>query len=103
MKQELEALSSINFKFIVDFHKTFKDSYYIYFLTELVSGFELYDLLVFRKNLKDEEIKFISAVLVLCLEYLHGIGIIHRDLKPENIMIDNMVTLIISYRDFLRL
>lgn len=37
----------------------------------------------------DEKIaKFLTAELILAIEYLHKNNIIYRDLKPENILID---------------
>ena len=40
-----------------------------------------------RRKLTRKEIIFVSAEIILALNYLHGLNIIYRDLKPENIMI----------------
>ena len=38
----------------------------------------------------DEKLaKFISAELILAIEYLHQNNIMYRDLKPDNILIDS--------------
>lgn len=43
--QEKQVLESINFPFIMRFFRTFKDQLSVYFLTEFISGMELFDVI----------------------------------------------------------
>ena len=57
---------------------------------------ELAQYMNLKKTLPVNEIKFIAANIILCLEFIHSQGIIHRDLKPENLVFNdkNKLTLI---------
>ena len=55
---------------------------------EYIPGGELFDYIVARKRLKeDEAAKFLYQILA-GTEYLHLNNIVHRDLKPENLLLD---------------
>ena len=64
---------------------------------ELAKGGDLFDIYIKNEHLpaesrltsrqRNEVAKFISAGVILGLEYLRKLDIIYRDLKPENILI----------------
>lgn len=54
-----------------------------------MSGGTLGEYLKAQKILVEDQVRFYIANIVLCLEYMHGLGIVHRDLKPENLLVDN--------------
>ena len=60
----------------------------IWIVTELCSGGELFDYLVEKGRLTEEEAKIIFGQLCLAVAYLHDKGIVHRDLKLENVLLD---------------
>ncbi|KAF7303808.1 Serine/threonine-protein kinase MARK2 [Mycena indigotica] len=60
----------------------------IWIVTELCCGGELFDYLVEKGRLSEDETKIIFGQLCLAVAYLHDKGIVHRDLKLENVLLD---------------
>ncbi|KAJ7220565.1 Pkinase-domain-containing protein [Mycena pura] len=60
----------------------------IWIVTELCCGGELFDYLVEKGRLSEDETRIIFGQLCLAVAYLHDKGIVHRDLKLENVLLD---------------
>ncbi|KAF8632645.1 hypothetical protein AX17_004778 [Amanita inopinata Kibby_2008] len=60
----------------------------IWLVSELCCGGELFDYLVEKGRLSEEETRVIFGQLCLAVAYLHDKGIVHRDLKLENVLLD---------------
>lgn len=58
-----------------------------YIVMELVIGEELFDRVVDRGFLQEEEAQDLAKKLVDAIAYLHRRGIAHRDIKPENVLL----------------
>lgn len=61
---------------------------YIWMVTELCAGGELYDYLVERGTMPEPEARRIFGQLCMAVAYIHDRGIVHRDLKLENVLLD---------------
>ncbi|KAF7324700.1 Serine/threonine-protein kinase MARK2 [Mycena kentingensis (nom. inval.)] len=60
----------------------------IWIVAELCCGGELFDYLVEKSRLSEDETRVIFGQLCLAVAYLHDKGIVHRDLKLENVLLD---------------
>ena len=88
---EKYVLNTIKSPFCLELITTFKDTTYVYFLTEVILGGDLFTLLAKKKRLRldNGDIQFYAGCIILAFEALHEMNIIYRDLKPENILINH--------------
>ncbi len=97
-RREIEIMYKVHHPNTVRLYTHFEDDVYCYFVMELVSKGNLYELMQKRKSTLDKAsiVKYMRE-LISSVYYLHNMDppIIHRDIKPENILIaeDNSVKL----------
>lgn len=56
---------------------------------EIMTGGELFDYVVEKGTLSEEEASCFIRQITSALAYMHKAGVIHRDLKPENLLLKN--------------
>lgn len=74
--------------FIVGLKFSFQTPGDLYFVTDYMSGGELFWHLQREGRFQEARAKFYIAELILALQHLHDHDIVYRDLKPENILLD---------------
>ena len=89
INNEITILKILNHKNIIKLYEVFETSNFIFIVTELCTGKELFDMIYTKKNLTESEALPIFHQLIDALVYLHNMNIVHRDIKPEHILFDN--------------
>mmetsp|Transcript_15077 Transcript_15077/g.21516 ORF Transcript_15077/g.21516 Transcript_15077/m.21516 type:complete len:524 (-) Transcript_15077:323-1894(-) len=84
---EIEALRSLKHPNIIKLYDVYATDDKIYIVMELMQGGELFDYVVKKGTLNEEEASHIVRQIVNALVYMHDKNIIHRDLKPENLLL----------------
>jgi len=87
LKRELDLLQKLNHINIISVYEIFEniDNYFI--VMEYCSKGELFNYIVNKQRLNENEASFFFYQLINGLEYIHSIGISHRDIKPENLLL----------------
>ena len=89
-KEIITKLNHINIVFVYAIIDTIED-YYI--VMEYCKLGELFDYIVKKKRLSEEESAVFFYQIINGVEYIHSKGFAHRDLKPENILLTEDKTL----------
>lgn len=85
---EIESLRLLKHPGIIQLFDVYiKPNDKIYIVMELMRGGELFDYVVEKGTLTEEEASRIVRKVAEALCYLHSKNIVHRDLKPENLLL----------------
>jgi serine/threonine protein kinase len=85
--KEGRAAAKLNHANIVQAYDVGQSGEYHYFVMEYVDGESMYEQIVDKKRLSEEEALPIIRQIATALKHAHERGFIHRDVKPKNIMI----------------
>ena len=88
-EQEIRVLQQMKHPNITQLYDLIKDTSNFYIFMEYCPRGELFQLIINRKNLSEDEAKIYLAQLCDALRHVHNLGACHRDLKPENLLLGN--------------
>jgi maternal embryonic leucine zipper kinase len=86
--REMRALKKLHHQHICQLFQVIETETMIYMILEYCSGGELFDYIVAKERLKEQEARTFFRQIVSALKYVHTSGFVHRDLKPENLLLD---------------
>lgn len=84
---EIKTLRSLQHPNIIQLYDVYITEDKIYIIMELMNGGELFDYVVQKGTLTEEEASRIVRKVTSALVYMHSKNVIHRDLKPENLLL----------------
>ncbi|XP_045578982.1 maternal embryonic leucine zipper kinase isoform X3 [Salmo salar] len=88
VKVEIEAMKSLSHQHVCRLYHVIETNTKIYMILEYCPGGELFDYIIAKDRLSEEETRVFFRQIVSALAYVHSQGYAHRDLKPENLLLD---------------
>lgn len=96
IKREISIMKVVKHPCVVDTKEVLATTDKIYIVLQLVTGGDLFDLVVNGGRLNEEDARRHFNRLIEGVDYCHSKGVYHRDLKPENLLLDSEGNLLIS-------
>ncbi|XP_021236938.1 maternal embryonic leucine zipper kinase isoform X1 [Numida meleagris] len=88
VKTEIDAMKNLSHQHVCRLYHVIETSKKIFMVLEYCPGGELFDYIVSKDRLSEEEARAFFRQIVSAIAYVHSQGYAHRDLKPENLLID---------------
>ncbi|XP_075344817.1 maternal embryonic leucine zipper kinase isoform X3 [Mycteria americana] len=88
VKIEIDAMKNLRHQHICQLYHVIETSKKIFMVLEYCPGGELFDYIIAKDRLSEEEARVFFRQIVSAIAYVHSQGYAHRDLKPENLLID---------------
>lgn len=82
VSREIHILKLIRHPSVIQLYEIIETARHLFLIMEYVEQGELFDLIVRRGRLPEEEACRLFKQLVSAVAYLHQLSIVHRDLKP---------------------
>ncbi|KAI9745466.1 MAG: hypothetical protein M1818_001000 [Claussenomyces sp. TS43310] len=87
LQQEIAVLMGVSHPNLLCLKDTFDEESAVYLILELAAEGELFNWIVMKQKLTEDETRKVFIQLFQAVKYLHDRGIVHRDIKPENILL----------------
>ncbi|NWR36968.1 MELK kinase, partial [Tachuris rubrigastra] len=88
VKLEIDAMKDLSHQHICQLYHVIETPKKIFMVLEYCPGGELFDYIISKDRLSEEEARVFFRQIVSAIAYVHSRGYAHRDLKPENLLID---------------
>ncbi|KAI1333281.1 SMAD/FHA protein kinase [Xylariaceae sp. FL0255] len=87
LQQEIAVLMGVSHPNVLCLKDTFNEKNAVYLVLELAPEGELFNFIVMKQKLSEDEARNLFVQLFQGIKYLHERNIVHRDIKPENILL----------------
>ncbi|KAH8675756.1 kinase-like domain-containing protein [Xylariales sp. PMI_506] len=87
LQQEIAVLMGVSHPNVLCLKDTFNEKNAVYLVLELAPEGELFNHIVMKQKLTEQETRRLFIQLFQGIKYLHDRNIVHRDIKPENILV----------------
>ncbi|XP_056368999.1 maternal embryonic leucine zipper kinase isoform X1 [Oenanthe melanoleuca] len=88
VKLEIDAMKDLSHQHICRLYHVIETPKKIFMVLEYCPGGELFDYIIAKDHLSEEEARIFFRQIVSAIAYVHSQGYAHRDVKPENLLID---------------
>ncbi|XP_018407930.1 PREDICTED: maternal embryonic leucine zipper kinase [Nanorana parkeri] len=88
VKTEIDAMKNLSHQHVCRLYHVIETPKKIFMVLEYCPGGELFDYIIAKDRLTEEEARVFFRQIVSAVTYIHSQGYAHRDLKPENLLID---------------
>ncbi|MEW5318425.1 MAG: hypothetical protein WDW38_009648 [Sanguina aurantia] len=96
VRREIKILRLFMHPHIIRLYEVIETPSDIYVVMEYVKTGELFDYIVEKGRLMEDEARHFFQQIVSGVEYCHRNMVVHRDLKPENLLLDSKMSLKIA-------
>ncbi|XP_075047217.1 maternal embryonic leucine zipper kinase [Mixophyes fleayi] len=88
VKTEIDAMKNLSHQHVCRLYHVIETPKKIFMVLEYCPGGELFDYIIAKDRLSEDEARVFFRQIVSAVAYIHSQGYAHRDLKPENLLID---------------
>ncbi|RMZ53873.1 hypothetical protein APUTEX25_005619 [Auxenochlorella protothecoides] len=96
VRREIKILRLFMHPHIIRLYEVIETAHDIYVVMEYVKSGELFDYIVEKGRLMEDEARRFFQQIVSGVEYCHRNMVVHRDLKPENLLLDSRMNVKIA-------
>ncbi|KAI8473376.1 MAG: kinase-like domain-containing protein [Monoraphidium minutum] len=96
VRREIKILRLFMHPHIIRLYEVIETPTDIYVVMEYVKGGELFDHIVEKGRLPEDEARHFFQQIISGVEYCHRNMVVHRDLKPENLLLDSSMAVKIA-------
>ncbi|CAL5229165.1 g12440 [Coccomyxa viridis] len=96
VRREIKILRLFMHPHIIRLYEVIETDNDIYVVMEFVKAGELFDYIVEKGRLVEDEARHFFQQIVSGVEYCHRNMVVHRDLKPENLLLDSKMNIKIA-------